>query len=82
MIAAHRGLLPVLTTPSHCLRARLAGCTFSLPPVAMPPRNKSRFRPHSPATFKNPFLTGGDKDQQHCIDSSMPKPLALITSLK
>lgn len=60
-----------------------AGCTFSLPPVAMPPRNKSRFaRPHSPAAFKNPFLTGGDPDQQHTIDSSMPKPLPLITCLQ
>ncbi|GBF88132.1 wee1 kinase [Raphidocelis subcapitata] len=59
-----------------------SGCTFSLPPVAVPPRNKSRFaRPHSPATFKNPFLTGGDPDQQHCINSSMPKQLPLVSSL-
>lgn len=60
-----------------------SGCTFSLPPVPGPPRGKSRFaRPHSPATFKNPFLTGGDADQQHRIDSAMPKPLPLITCLQ
>ncbi|KAI8472258.1 MAG: kinase-like protein [Monoraphidium minutum] len=68
--------------PSTSSKQTQSGCTFSLPPVALPPRNKSRFaRPHSPATFKNPFVTGGDHDQQHCIDSSMPKPLPLITSL-
>jgi hypothetical protein len=64
-----------------------AGCTFSLPPVpSRGLRGPSRFggpgRPMSPASFKNPFKTGGDGDQPHAFDSRNPRHCPTVSRLK
>jgi hypothetical protein len=54
---------------------------FTLPPV--PSRPKSRFfRPQSPASYKNPFLSGYDADQVYGMDPRHPRPCPQLTRLQ